>query len=226
VKRRTTNVAFGFDLDAATLDWGRTHLISRLKPAARERIELRQSNVLDAHPDMRGTLDCVLAMNFSFWIFHDRATMLAYFRRVREDLATDGVFFLDFYGGSDALREIRERRRVPRAGTGESERSMVGFNSPFTYIWHQEKYNPITGDLVCHIHFAFPDGSKMRDAFTYHWRLWGLKEIRDILDEAGFARTRVYWEGDDKRGGGNGEFTATEKGEACASWVAYLTAEK
>jgi hypothetical protein len=103
---------------------------------------------------------------------------------------------------------------------------MVGFNSPFTYIWDQQSYNPITGELTCKIHFAFPDGSRIRDAFTYHWRLWGLKEIREMLDEAGFARTTVYWEGDDDDGGGNSIFTPSERGEACASWVCYITAEK
>jgi hypothetical protein len=226
VRRRPTNIAYGFDLDSAPLEWGRAHNLSRLKPDARERIELRQSDVLAAHPDLRGTLDCILAMNFSFWTFRDRATMLAYFRRVREDLAADGVFFLDFYGGSDALREITERRPIPRGGKGASEPSVVGFNAPFTYIWQQEKYNPITGDLVCHIHFSFADGSRIRSAFTYQWRLWGLKEIRDLLAEAGFRRSTVHWEGDDNKGEGNGIFTATEQGEACASWICYITAEK
>ncbi|HVU64395.1 MAG TPA: class I SAM-dependent methyltransferase [Phycisphaerales bacterium] len=226
VRRRPRNVAYGFDLDPVPLDWGRKHNISRLTPAARSRIELRESDVLAAHPDLRGTLDCILAMNFSFWIFRDRATLLAYFRRVREDLAGDGVFFLDFYGGSDALREITERRPIPRAGKGDAEFSVTGFASPFTYIWQQERYNPITGDLVCHIHFAFPDGSRIRNAFTYNWRLWGLREVRDLLAEAGFKRTTVYWEGDDKDGEGNGVFTASEQGEACASWICYITAEK
>ncbi len=227
VRRRADNVAFGFDLDPVPLNWGETHNVSRLKPEQRARIHLRQTDVLAEHPDMRGSLDCVLAMNFSFWTFHHRASMLAYFRRVHEDLARDGVFFLDFYGGSDALREIKERRRIPRPRKGsDAELSVVGFNHPFTYVWEQESYNPITGELTCHIHFAFADGSRLRKAFTYHWRLWGLKEIRDMLDEAGFARTKVYWEGDDKNGEGNGEFTATEKGEACASWICYVTGEK
>jgi hypothetical protein len=226
VRRRPANIAYGFDLDPVPLDWGRTHLLTKLRPAQRDRVHLRQTDVLAEHPDMRGTLDCVLAMNFSFWIFRHRASMLSYFRRVLEDLAPDGVFFLDFYGGSDALREMTERRPIPRAGRADTEPSMVGFNSPFTYIWDQESYNPVTGELTCKIHFAFPDGSRMRDAFVYHWRLWGLKEIREMLEEAGFARTTVYWEGDDEEGGGNSVFTATEKGEACASWVCYLTAEK
>ncbi len=226
VRRRPTNIAYGFDLDPVPLDWGRTHLLTKLKPAQRERINLRMTDVLVEHPDIAGTLDVVLAMNFSFWIFHKREVLLSYFKRVREDLAKDGIFFLDFYGGSDAMKEMIEKRPVYRPGRQDSEPSMVGFNSPFTYIWDQNKYNPITGELLCKIHFAFPDGSRMRDAFTYHWRLWGLKETRDLLEEAGFAKTTVYWEGDDGDGGGNSEFTASEQGEACASWVCYLSAEK
>lgn len=225
-RRRPTNIAIGFDLDDPTLDWGRRHNLARLKPAQRERVDLRHSNVLDEHPDLRGTLDIVLAMNFSFWIFKERATLLAYFRRVREDLARDGVFFLDFYGGYEALRMMKEKRPVPRAGTGLAEQSVAGFTAPFTYVWDQHDYNPITGDMTCKIHFHFTDGSKIRDAFVYHWRLWTLREVRDLLDEAGFSKTTVYWEGDDGKGGGDGEFKPTEQGEACAGWIAYLSAEK
>ena len=226
IRRRATNIAIGFDLDDPTLDWGRRYNVARLKPAQRERIDLRHSDVLAAHPDLRGTLDIVLAMNFSFWIFKERATLLAYFKRVREDLAPDGVFFLDFYGGYEALRTMKEKRPVPRAVTGQAEHSVCGFNHPFTYIWDQHDYNPITGDLTCKIHFLFKDGSKIRDAFIYNWRLWGLRETRDLLEEAGFKKTTVYWEGDDGDGGGDGEFKPTEQGEACAGWIAYLSAEK
>jgi hypothetical protein len=224
VRRRPTNAAVGLDLDQATLDWGRRHNLARLKPAQRDRVDLRVSDVLAEHPDLRGTLDCVLAMNFSFWTFHDRPTMLAYFRRVREDLAPGGLLFTDFYGGFEALKLLKERRRIPHASRGEP--SVTGFESPFTYVWDQRSYNPIDGRMTCAIHFEFTDGSRLRDAFVYHWRLWGLREIRDVLADAGFARSTVHWEGDDGRGGGNGEFTPSETGEACASWVCYVVAEK
>lgn len=226
VRRRSSNIAIGFDLDQPTLDWGLAHNVGRLKPSQRERVSLRQTDVLVPHPDLKGTLDVILAMNFSYWIFTRRATMLDYFRRVREDLAPDGVFFLDFYGGYDAHRVLKERRDIPHAS--KAEPSVHGFNSPFVYIWDQAEFNPITGDMTCKIHFKLPDGSRLKDAFTYHWRLWTLPEIRDLLVEAGFRRSTVYWEGDDEDnpGEGSGEFTAGEQGEACASWICYLTAEK
>ncbi|MGD8743844.1 MAG: class I SAM-dependent methyltransferase, partial [Granulosicoccaceae bacterium] len=97
----------------------------------------------------------------------------------------------------------------------------------FTYTWDQAEYNPITGDYVCHIHFEFPDGSKMKNAFTYEWRLWTMPEIRELLEEAGFKNVQTYWEGtDEETDEGDGNFEATEQGEADAGWIAYIVAEK
>ena len=124
-------------------------------------------------------MDIVLAMNFSYWILHTRTGMRRYFEKVRDALVEDGVFFLDAYGGYDAFREMRET-------TG---------NDGFTYVWDQARYDPITGRQRCHIHFRFPDGSRIKDAFVYEWRLWTLPEIREILEEAGFRDVTVYWQG-------------------------------
>jgi hypothetical protein len=84
----------------------------------------------------------------------------------------------------------------------------------------------VTGRAVCHIHFKFPDGSKIKRAFSYEWRLWTLPELREILEEAGFSNVAVYWEGEDEDGEGNGEFTETDTGDPDLAWVAYIVAEK
>ena len=52
--------------------------------------------------------------------------------------------------------------------------------------------------------------------------MWSIPEIREILEDAGFKHTVVYWEGDDDDGGGNGEFDVCEETEQCDSWVVYL----
>ena len=84
----------------------------------------------------------------------------------------------------------------------------------FTYIWEQASYYPITGEMTCYIHFKFPDGSKMKRAFEYTWRLWTLPEIVEMLGETGFKNPTVYWEGTDEDGEGDGVFTPEERGEA------------
>lgn len=207
-RRRPDNTAVGLDLDQPTLDWGREHNHAKLKPDAAARVRTFRRNVL--HPPRAGRgVDIVLAMNFSYWIFHAREQLLGYFRTVRASLARGGVFFLDHYGGWEAMKPQQDRRR----------------EKGFTYIWDQAEYNPITGAYRCHIHFRFRDGTMMRRAFTYDWRLWTLPEIRDLLAEAGFRRVTVYWEGDDGRGGGNGVFRPSLKGEPCPSFITYIVAE-
>ncbi|QYK48813.1 MAG: class I SAM-dependent methyltransferase [Phycisphaeraceae bacterium] len=208
VRRGPSHRAIGVDLDQPTLDWGIEHNLSKLRPAQRERVTLLNRNVLSPGREGSG-VDAVLAMNFSYWIFKTRPLMRRYFESVRKSLATDGLFFMDFYGGPDSVKIMRERR--PCRG--------------FTYVWDQSRYDALTGDYTCHIHFAFPDGSRMRNAFTYEWRLWSLVEIRELLAEAGFGRSTVYLEGDDGKGGGDGKFVPASVGENCLAWLAYIVAE-
>jgi hypothetical protein len=207
-RRRPTNHAIGVDLDRSVILWGERRHRAHLPESIASRITILEANVLDvATPEV----ETILAMNFSYFIFKDRETLVAYFRRCFESLSKDGLLLCDAYGGSEAHSEVEE------------ERSLDGF----TYVWDQNQYNPITGDVVNHIHFRFPDGSEMKRAFTYRWRLWSLPEIQDAMREAGFAKTTVYWEGTDhKTGGGNGVFKPSTRGEACAGWIAYIVAEK
>ena len=69
----------------------------------------------------------------------------------------------------------------------------------FTYVWEQKRFNVIDHRLLCHIHFRFRDGTQMKRAFTYDWRLWTMPEVREVLTEAGFARSLVYIEGWDEK---------------------------
>ena len=81
--------------------------------------------------------------------------------------------------------------------------------------------------MTCHIHFRFDDGSRLKKAFSYDWRLWTLPELREILREVGFAQTLVYWQGwDEREEDGDGEFVAVQSAEADAGWICYLSATK
>lgn len=203
--------AIGIDLDPDVLDWGRQHNLSRLSDAQRTRITLLQQNVLDVQAEPP---DIVLAMNFSYWLFQDRALLKAYFQSVHRALKDDGILFVDAYGGYDSHREIVEERAIDDGGRG------------FTYIWEQAAFNPITHQMDCNIHFAFPDGSRIDNAFRYRWRLWSIPEIRDLLGECGFSRVTVYWQGWDSDGDPDGDFKPATEADADAGWIAYLTAEK
>ncbi len=211
VRRREDNVAIGLDIDQPTLDWGREHCLSALDESQRARVRQINRDVLA--PGDASNMDIVLAMNFSYWIFKTRDQLRHYFRTVRESLAPGGVFFLDHYGGSEAMLEQEETKKI------EDERGRK-----FTYVWDQHRFNPITGEMCCKIHFKFPDKTKMKDAFVYEWRLWSLPEIRELLHEAGFEHVNVYWEGEDEDGEGNGEYEATMEGEADPAFINYIGA--
>ncbi len=208
VRRRNENRAWGVDLDTEVLAWGENNKVNALNGDGADRIVLMNENVLTATTP---PVDMILAMNFSYWIFQTRDELREYFSRARDCLADNGILFLDSYGGYEACREMEE----------ETD------HDDFIYVWDQAHYNPITGEINCHIHFKFPDGSKLKRAFSYNWRLWTLPEVRELLGEAGFKRVLVHWEGTDtKSGEGNGVFTPTENGEADAAYICYISGEK
>jgi SAM-dependent methyltransferase len=211
VKRGSKRRAIGIDLDPEVLNWGRENNLARLSGKQRERITLLQQNVLEAKTEQP---DIISAMNFSYWLLKERSTLKQYFKSVHDALKEDGIFFLDAYGGYDSHKEIVEEREIDDGGRG------------FTYIWEQAAFDPISHTMECHIHFTLADGSKMRKAFSYNWRLWTLPEVRDLLEECGFRNVTVYWQGWDKRGEADGDFKPATHAEADAGWICYLTAEK
>ena len=209
VRRKPDNTAVGVDIDRDVLDWGRQHNLSSLKPKARMRVSLVQEDVCKVTTPE--PVDVVLAMNFSYQIFKTRKQLGGYFKQVYKGLADDGILFMDAFGGYESFKELKEKRKY----------------KGFKYIWEHARYNPISGEILCHIHFGFPDGSKMRKAFTYDWRLWTLPELQELLTEAGFSRVRVYWEQtDDETGEGTGEYKPETVGQADPGWVCFLVAEK
>jgi len=200
--------AVGVDLDGETLAWGRDHHVARLGRGARARVQLVQGDVLDVGTE---AVDAVLAMNFSYYLFTTRERLRRYFEAARAALKSDGILFLDAFGGYEAHQELEERTEY----------------DDYTYVWDQSAFNPIDQHMTCRIHFEFPDGSELRDAFVYEWRLWTLPEVRELLLEAGFSSATVYWEGtDEETGEGDGIYSPSEQGDADAGWIAYVVARR
>jgi hypothetical protein len=212
VSRDESHQAVGIDLDKEVLEWGRLYKLAELDEDQSERIELLNEDVLQSRP---GLADIILAMNFSYFLFLTREGLRNYFVNVLDGLVSDGILFLDAYGGYEAPMVLTEPRECEDEDGNE-----------FTYIWEQAAFNPIDSCMTCHIHFEFPDKSRMDKAFSYHWRLWTLPEIREILYEAGFSTVDIYWEGtDEEKNEGNGIYTPSETGDADPGWVCYIVAQ-
>lgn len=207
VKLNSKFEANGVDLDPEPLEYGKFHYLSALKEHQQKRVKLSEADVLKS--DLPHA-DIAIAMNFSYFIFKTRETMTAYFKNVRRSLKNDGIFILDLFGGSLCYDENEEKTA----------------HRGFTYYWDQEGFDPVTNRAKFYIHFKIQGGKKIEKVFTYDWRMWSIPELREMLADAGFEKTHVYWEGTTKDGGGDGNFRRTEKGEACESWIAYIAAEK
>lgn len=202
--------AFGVDLDPDPLQWGEVTNVAKLTEEQKKRVELIEGDALDIMPRKA---DVLCALNFSWWIFKTRKTLLEYFRAVYENIGEEGLFVLDIYGGPELTQLVEE------------EQEKDGFN----YVWDQDYSDGITNELLTHIHFRFPDGSEMERAFSYDWRWWSIPETREALVDAGFKRAEVYWEGDDEDEDseeGNGEFTLEETAANSEAWIAYIVAVK
>jgi hypothetical protein len=203
IQRGRDCTAEGFDIDPEPVAWGMAHNFEPLGEVAQRYTvhlkDVRSPGAQAGRPARRAELLLLRVQ--------DAARALSYFRAARESLAPDGLFVIDLHGGSEATEELTETRRC----------------GGFTYEWEQASFFPGTAEYRCYIHFSFPDGTAMKRAFTYDWRMWYLTELKDALLEAGFARVDSYFEGTDAKGtGGDGVFRKGLRGENCLSWIAYL----
>ncbi len=208
VQRGPQRQAIGLDLHRPTMRWGKAQHLQPLAAEVAGRVQLCCRNVVDGLEPGEAPVDVSVAYNFSYCILKSRPEMLAYFRNVYAHTAAQGAFMLDIHGGNESFDELEERVR----------------HKGFTYVWDQGPYDPVTGFIKRAIHFTFPDGTQIRPAFTYDWRMWTLPELQDLLREAGFAQVDVYWEGADDDGNGTGNFRKVRHAPHDPSFVSYLVA--
>ena len=206
IKLDETKTALGVDYDEPTLQWGRENNLAPLGERA-QAVTLIRDDVRNVRSPQT---DVLAATNFSWWGFKTRNELAGYLRNCHASLKDEGMMLMDCYGGPEA--------QIPQ----EEEREQDGFD----YIWDQDTFNPITNEITCYIDFNFKDGSQMKKAFSYDWRLWSLPETCDLLKECGFSRAVIYWEGTDTDGEPDGEFQPSLVGDLAPAWVAYIMAFK
>jgi hypothetical protein len=165
-----------------------------LAHAAGPRMTLVLADVLEA----KDRADIIAATNFALGYSHTRAALITYLRHAHACLARRGLFLADIYGGHTAFRTGSWTRTIrhPQLGT-------------FLYRWNQREADPTTGMVRNSIDFGITTRAKKKttsrsatksapatkwtkDAFTYHWHLWSMPELRDAMSEAGFQHIDFY----------------------------------
>lgn len=201
-----TKRAMGLDIDPDPLEYGMKCYLSKLSDSAQRRVRTLKRDVLKR---LSTKADIICALNFSYFAFHSRDTLLRYFTNCRKCLRPGGLFVVDAFGGAQHAEPSMDKKRLPG----------------LTYYFEQEHFDPINNRTRFSLHFK-PNGSRMRKrAFTYDWRMWSIPEIRDVMLDAGFKNVDVYWEGTGRNGRGSGRFTRKTHGESCRVWVAYIVAQ-
>lgn len=191
--------AVAIDIDPAVLEYCQAHHRAPLGAGA-ERLKLVRDDVLGC----RDKADVLVSLNFSHFIYKTRAELARYLAHARRCVRPGGMMILDAFGGPASITP------------GSDERNF----SNFTYIWEQASFNPLTNEIVCHIHFAFRNGTKLKRAFTYHWRMWSLPELKELLADAGFDQTTVYFESEE----GFIDPGPDAPMDDAEAWVAYIVA--
>jgi SAM-dependent methyltransferase len=208
VKRSSKNSALGLDLDPEVLAYAKKYNLADLDSKAKERIHLKRA---DVRKPTRETFDWIGAFNFSVFEFHERKELLQYFKAAYRSLERTGTLFLEVAGGTGFLEPSLEKqtKRIPGLGR-------------VTHAWEQSQFDPITGLNDYAIHFRMPDGTWFNQAFSYHWRIWGIRDLRDALHEAGFKKSIVLWEKADDSGTPLHEFLPAEDAPNHDFFIAYV----
>lgn len=197
--------AIGVDLDEKVQAWGMQYNVAPLGDDS-ARVKLIPGDVLHTKTSR---VDVNAAFNFSFWVFKTREALLAYFRAARRNLKKDGLFYIDMHGGSESMDPLVERKSLPG----------------YRYVWEHKSFDIVNHDVECAIHFEFPDGTHMTNAFTYSWRFWTLPEVIELLRAAGFKEVKCYFEGTERgTTRGNGVFSLKDSCSNDPSWIAYVVA--
>jgi len=208
--------SWAVDLDPEPLAWARRHRLPHAGEAAR-RVTLVRS---DVRRPQRPRVEMACALNFSWWVFHRRADLVAYLRAARAGLAPGGLLVLNAFGGTRAEKPLVERTRKAASNGPDGTPT-----PPFTYVWDQAEFNPLGRRLLAYIHFELRDGRRLRRAFVYDWRMYTLPELADAVAEAGFSDFEVWSEGwDARRRTHTGVLHRRVRLDNDDCWIAYCAA--
>lgn len=207
VKSDPKRTATGVDLDPHVLKWGEAY---NLKPLGKKssKVKLVCSDVRKVPGKDR--FDMITAFNYSSCYFYTRKELLAYVTSAKESLSKDGMFVIDLWGGWESQELVTDKRKVSSP------------KGSFIYVWRRPWFNPINNRYLGIIDFKFKDGTKIKNAFQYEFRVWSTQELLEIFHDAGFPKVDLMWEGEDKKGEGTGKYKPESKAVNCPSWCAYV----
>ena len=212
--------AMAVELHGPTTRWAQREAYNELGERADD-LHIVQADVMDM---VSPKVDITCALNFSTFIYHDRASLKQYFKAARRGLRPGGVLVIDAYGGPGAMLTGTQTREVPAYDpTGRVDEQLAGM----MYHWEQRSFDPVTHRTECRIHFDLADGTRVDSAFIYRWRLWTIPELVELMQEAGFSRAEAWCDAYDPHSDtSDGAYRPIKKMPARRDWIAYVIGVK
>ncbi|MDD5503650.1 MAG: class I SAM-dependent methyltransferase [Candidatus Thermoplasmatota archaeon] len=131
-----------------------------------------------AEINLEKKFDAVLCLFGAFGYLHERAQIIKFLKNVKKHLAPGGIFIFDFWHVPGFMRDFRPKVcfEAEKDGIRCIRISRHEFNAE-TSIFN--------ADFDC----TLIKGEKVLDAFVEKHKLrgFGIQEIKELLDEAGFA---------------------------------------
>lgn len=177
LERNVLHRALGIDWDSSVLDYSKnTHFSNSC-----DNIRLYCNDVLKHDPEY-GPVDIIASLNYSICYFHTRNSLLLYLSNIIRNnyLNPGGIFVCDLFGGAE-YHDLEQ----PLIQTIRSI-------SNFKYIFEQKNLDILTNRINCSMHFKFRDGSTIKNAFQYDFRMWTFFELKEIFTDAGFTRVYIW----------------------------------
>lgn len=222
VRMHDEHQAMAIDSHGPTTRWAQREANEQLRERADD-LHIVQADVLGVTGPK---VDITCALNFSTFIYHDRAGLKQYFKSARRGLRPDGLLVVDAYGGPGAMRTGVQSRPIPPEPPLDLGNPRAGL-SGFLYQWEQRSFDPVTHRTECRIHFDLDGGKRLDNAFIYRWRLWTLPELIELMLESGFKTAQAWCDRyDPKAQTSDGVYRPIKKMPARADWIAYVIGVK
>ncbi|KAJ1677528.1 hypothetical protein EV182_005977, partial [Spiromyces aspiralis] len=122
--------------------------------------------------------DIIAAFNYSVCYFHQRAQLIRYLRNSLDNLNDRfGLLACDLFGGSQVF--VDEHADIRDFGS-------------FKYKFEHRGFDLLTNTAKFAISFRASNGVQLKDAYTYHFRMYTPFELKEAMLEAGFDYVSIW----------------------------------
>ncbi|KAJ1921539.1 hypothetical protein H4219_000576 [Mycoemilia scoparia] len=122
-------------------------------------------------------VDIIASLNYSMGFYHKRADLIRYLKHSYNNLEDFGILVCDIFGGMDSY---------------SSNNVTIREFSDFRYKFEQKNFDLATNTAQLSISYRMADGTHLKDAFAYTFRVYTPFELKEAMLESGFKAVSIW----------------------------------